>query len=116
VPTERIPAAAAAAANLSSAHRQISATTIGQYRATAIWYRQGAWDVDRGEDAFVPASATASVPQETMDGSFSVEVGAYNLATVVDAAGFSKRGVRGSMVVNTPLSRRKPWVVSSASV
>jgi hypothetical protein len=41
VPTERMPAAAAAAENLSSAHRQISATTIGQYRAMATWYRQG---------------------------------------------------------------------------
>jgi hypothetical protein len=30
-----------------------------------------------------------------MGGSFSIEVGAHNLATAVDAGGFSERGARG---------------------
>ena len=52
--------------------------------------RQGAREVDGGEDAFVPPSTTAPVPQETMDGPFGVEVEAHDLTTAVDADGFGK--------------------------
>ena len=68
MPTERMPAEAAAAENLSSAHRQISATTIGQYRAMPTWYRQGTWnhDVSQNIQALL-AAVTGPPPYRILD-------------------------------------------------
>ena len=41
--------------NLSAAHRQISASTIGRYRAMATPYRDGTWNHDV---TYVPAIST----------------------------------------------------------
>ena len=45
--------------NLSAAHRQISASTIGQYRAMAAPYRDGTWnhDVSQNIQALLAAIA-----------------------------------------------------------
>jgi trans-aconitate methyltransferase len=68
VPTERMLAEAAAAENLSSAHLQVSATTIGQYRAMATWYRQGTWihDVSQNIRALL-AAITGAPPYRILD-------------------------------------------------
>jgi trans-aconitate methyltransferase len=54
--------------NLSSAHCQISASTIGQYRAMAAPYRDGTWnhDVSQNIQALL-AAITGSPPYRILD-------------------------------------------------
>jgi SAM-dependent methyltransferase len=54
--------------NLSSAHRQISASTIGRYRAMATPYRDGTWnhDVSQNVQALLAAIAGAA-PYRILD-------------------------------------------------
>jgi SAM-dependent methyltransferase len=48
--------------NLSAAHRQISASTIGQYRAMAIPYRDGTWNHDVSQNIQALLAAIPGVP------------------------------------------------------
>ena len=48
--------------NLSAAHRQISASTIGQYRSMAIHYRDGTWNHDVSQNIEALLAAIAGVP------------------------------------------------------
>jgi trans-aconitate methyltransferase len=48
--------------NQSSAHRQISASTIGQYRAMATPYRDGTWNHDVSQNIQALLAAIAGAP------------------------------------------------------
>jgi SAM-dependent methyltransferase len=48
--------------NLSAAHRQISASTIGQYRAMAAPYRDGTWNHDVSQNIQALLAAIAGAP------------------------------------------------------
>ena len=48
--------------NLSAAHRQISASTIGQYRAMATPYRDGTWNHDVSQNIQALLAAIAGAP------------------------------------------------------
>ena len=48
--------------NLSAAHRQISASTIGQYRAMATPYRDGTWNHDVSQNIQALLAAIAGTP------------------------------------------------------
>src|SRR5918995_430689 len=48
--------------NLSAAHRQISASTIGQYRSMATPYRDGTWNHDVSHNIQALLAAIAGVP------------------------------------------------------
>jgi SAM-dependent methyltransferase len=48
--------------NLSAAHGQISASTIGQYRAMAIPYRDGTWNHDVSQNIQALLTAIAGAP------------------------------------------------------
>ena len=48
--------------NPSAAHRQISASTIGQYRAMATPYRDGTWDHDVSQNIQALLAAIAGAP------------------------------------------------------
>jgi SAM-dependent methyltransferase len=52
--------------NLSAAHRQISASTIGRYRAMAAPYRDGTWDVSQNIQALL-AAITGVPPYRILD-------------------------------------------------
>ena len=63
-----MPADAAAAEDPSSAHRQISATTVGQYSAMATWYRQGTWNHDVSQNIqTLLAAVTGPPPYRILD-------------------------------------------------
>jgi trans-aconitate methyltransferase len=62
VPTKSMPARAPAAENLSSAHRRISTTTTGQYRAMATAYRQGTWNHDVSQNIQALLAAIVGTP------------------------------------------------------
>ena len=48
--------------NLSAAHRQISASTIGQYRSMATPYRDGTWNHDVSQNIQALLAAIPGVP------------------------------------------------------
>jgi trans-aconitate methyltransferase len=48
--------------NLSAAHRQISASTIGQYRSMATPYRDGTWNHDVSQNIQALLAALPGVP------------------------------------------------------
>jgi SAM-dependent methyltransferase len=48
--------------NLSAAHREISASTIGRYRAMATSYREGTWNHDVSQNIQALLAAIAGVP------------------------------------------------------
>ena len=54
--------------NLSAAHRQISASTIGRYRAMATPYRDGTWNHDASHNIQALLAAVAGVrPYRILD-------------------------------------------------
>jgi SAM-dependent methyltransferase len=48
--------------NLSAAHRQISASTLGRYRAMATRYRDGTWNHDVSQNIRMLLAAIAGLP------------------------------------------------------
>ena len=48
--------------NLCAAHRQISASTIGQYRSMAAQYRDGTWNHDVSQNIQALLAAIAGIP------------------------------------------------------
>ena len=48
--------------NLSAANRQISASTIGQYRSMATPYRDGTWNHDVSQNIQTLLAAIAQYP------------------------------------------------------
>jgi SAM-dependent methyltransferase len=48
--------------NLSAAHREISASTIGRYRAMATSYREGTWNHDVSQNIQALLAAISGVP------------------------------------------------------
>jgi hypothetical protein len=68
---------------------------------------EGAWGIDRGEDAFVH--------QNTMGRSRGILVGTHHLATVVDVEGEGSQAPGNSIGVRTPSSSRKCVTAPAAS-